>query len=140
MVVMMDNQPNMYDEHPDIAFNGSFEESVVKRPAGYISVLKSHSPELVRSSTLVPPRSLEQILSSREIKSLVLCGVSTSGCVLSTARAAGDEEFIVTIIEDACMDPVPGLHDTLIQKVLPSQAHITTVSEFQEQWDKVKTV
>lgn len=89
---------------------------------------------------MLKSHGLMALLNTRGIKSLVLCGVSTSGCVLSTARAAGDDEFIVTVIEDACMDPVPGLHDTLIQKVLPSQVHLTTAAEFQVQWDKVKTV
>jgi nicotinamidase-related amidase len=81
---MMENQPHMYDEHPEIAFNASFEEIAVTRPAGYISVLKS--------------QDLESWLRYREVKSLVLCGISTSGCVLSTARAAGMRSLLLLLL------------------------------------------
>ncbi|CAM6083245.1 unnamed protein product [Calypogeia fissa] len=119
----MQEQPDAANEHKDIAFDSTKGEFMFTRPPGYISVLKS--PDL------------GPLLRSKGIKSVLLCGVSTSGCVLSTARGAGDDEYIVTVIEDACMDRVPGLHETLIQKVLPSQAHVTTAVEFQEQWHNV---
>ncbi|KAK2671500.1 Isochorismatase-like superfamily [Fusarium oxysporum f. sp. vasinfectum] len=38
------------------------------------------------------------------IKSLVLSGLSTSGCVLRTAVTATDAEFATTVISDACAD------------------------------------
>jgi nicotinamidase-related amidase len=124
MAAMMDTQPSAADEHPDVAFNAADREHMVTRHPGYISAPKS--------------QGLGPLLSARGIKSLILCGLSTSGCVLSTARAAGDDGYIVTVVEDAWMDPVPGLHGTLIQNVLPSQAHITTAAGFQEQWNNVK--
>lgn len=122
MAEMLSALPNLADEHPDIVYNADPGEYLMTRPAGYISALKS--------------TGLQGFLRARMIRSIVLCGISTSGCVLSTARAAGDEAYNVTVIEDACVDPVPGLHDVLIQKVLPSQAHIATTEEFQEQWSK----
>lgn len=87
---------------------------------------------------MLKSQGLESLPSSHDTKSVVLCGISTSGCVLSTARAAADDGYIVTVIEDACSDPVAGLHDVLVQKVLPSQAHVATAEEFQEQWKNAK--
>lgn len=123
MAAMTDAKPEVADEYSAIAFNAGSGEYMFTRSPGYVSTLKSDG--------------LGELLSARGIKSLVLCGISTSGCVLSTARAAGDEEYIVTVIEDACMDPAPGLHNALVREVLPSQAHITTAVEFQEQWDGI---
>lgn len=115
-------QPSMAEEHPHIAYNAASGEHMVSRRPGCISALKSPG--------------LEALLSTHGVKSVILCGIATSGCVLSTARAAGDDGYIVTVIEDACSDPGPGLHAALVQKVLPSQAHVATVMEFQEQWSK----
>jgi nicotinamidase-related amidase len=124
MAEMMNSQPDIANEYPDIAYTAGSGEYLVTRSAGYGSALKCSG--------------LRELLGARIVKSIILCGISTSGCVLSTARAAGDDEYIVTVIEDACMDPVPGLHDTLIQRVLPSQVHIATAVEFQEHWNKGK--
>ena len=79
---------------------------------------------------------VRETLKARSIRSLIICGLSTSGCVLSTARGGTDEGFIVTVVEDACADPTPGLHDTLCNVVLPSTAHIASAKEIEEVWRK----
>ncbi|EXJ85486.1 hypothetical protein A1O1_05850 [Capronia coronata CBS 617.96] len=66
--------------------------------------------------------------------SLILCGITTSGTVLSTARAATDRGFIVTVVEDACFDLVPGLHAMLVTHVLPTTAHVATSGEIRDAW------
>ena len=83
--------------------NSNLEITVVRTP-GFVSALESHA--------------LAEVLRSTGIKSLILGGVSTSGCILSTARAATDRGFIVTVAEDACFDPVPGLHGMLATHVV----------------------
>ncbi|KIX06487.1 uncharacterized protein Z518_04463 [Rhinocladiella mackenziei CBS 650.93] len=75
-----------------------------------------------------------EALEEKGIKSLVLCGVSTSGCVLSTTRAATDRGYIVTVAEDACFDSVPGLHGMLVTQVLPTTAHVATARELMDAW------
>ena len=54
--------------------------------------------------------------------------------LLSTARAATDQGFIVTVVEDACFDPVPGLHGMLCAHALPMTAHVATAGEIRDAW------
>lgn len=49
-------------------------------------------------SSVLESRGLIEMLRAKGIKSLILGGISTSGCVLSTARAATDRGFIVTVV------------------------------------------
>jgi len=116
---MLADNPGAADEHPEIGGAGEHEVTVMRLP-GHISVLKSPG--------------LGPLLEERGIKSLVLCGIATSGCVLSTARSAGDEDYVVTVIEDACWDPVEGVHDMLKEHVFPGQVHVATAEEFQSKW------
>ncbi|OAP59074.1 hypothetical protein AYL99_06372 [Fonsecaea erecta] len=95
-------------------------EFTVLRTPGFISALESHG--------------LSSVLKEKEIKSLIIGGVSTSGCVLSTTRAATDRGYIVTVMEDACFDPVPGLHGMLATHALPMSAHVATSWEIQDAW------
>jgi nicotinamidase-related amidase len=46
---------------------------------------------------------LEKELRSRNISKLVIAGFSANHCVDATARVAGDLEFLVTVISDACV-------------------------------------
>ena len=95
-------------------------ETVVVRTPGFISALESYG--------------LTEALRARGIRSLILGGISTSGCVLSTARAASDCGFIVTVVEDACFDPVPGLHSMLVRHVLSTNSHVATSWEIRDAW------
>ena len=79
---------------------------------------------------------LEDFLQEKGIKSLVLAGLSTSGCVLRTAVAACDAEYVVTVISDGCADPVEGVHELLVGKVLNSRGYVTTAAEFHDGFAK----
>jgi nicotinamidase-related amidase len=93
----------------------------IRRP-GYVSALKSPG--------------LEEFLQEKGIKSLVLAGLSTSGCVLRTAVAACDAEYVVTVISDGCADPVEGVHELLVGKVLNSRGYVTTAAGFEDGFAK----
>ena len=67
-----------------------------------------------------------------------MCGVSTSGCVMRTAFAASDADYVVTVGEDACADPAEGVHEMCVRKVLPSRAHVLSVEELKREWTGVK--
>ncbi len=112
--------PNGGEEPDEIAFSQRDHEYIALKHPGHNSALKS--------------KGAMEILSEHNIKSLILCGLSTSGCVLRTTMPAADEGFIVSVIEDACMDPVPGLHDTLMNNVLPARAHVATAEDFIQHW------
>ncbi|MFC3799096.1 cysteine hydrolase family protein [Cohnella sp. GCM10012308] len=73
---------------------------------------------------------LDVLLRARGIDSLVLCGVSTSGVVLSTLREAADRDFTLTVLSDACLDADPEVHRVLTEKVFPRQAEVLTVGEW----------
>lgn len=54
---------------------------------------------------------LDHILRLRGIRALVLCGVTTAICVNSIAREATDRGFEVLVLEDACAEPDPAMHE-----------------------------
>ncbi len=67
---------------------------------------------------------LDVLLRARGISSLVLTGIATSGCVLSTLRHAADLDFEVTVLSDLCLDADEEVHQVLTTKVFPRQATV----------------
>jgi nicotinamidase-related amidase len=104
--------------HPDVAPRGS--EIVVHK--NRVSAFAGNN--------------LHQILAAQDIDHLVLAGVATSGIVLSTLLQAVDLDYRVTVLADACADPNPDLHDTLINDVYPRRGEVTTV----DNWAQALTV
>ncbi|WP_251550377.1 cysteine hydrolase family protein [Neobacillus muris] len=74
--------------------------------------------------------TLEMILRSRQIDTLILTGIATSGVVLSTVREAADKDFSLTVLSDACHDSDPEVHRVLMEKVFPRQATVLTVGSW----------
>ncbi|MFD4532070.1 cysteine hydrolase [Kitasatospora sp. NPDC058397] len=72
---------------------------------------------------------LDQQLRERGITTLVVSGVSTSGVVLSTVLDAADRDYRLYVLSDGVADPDTEVHDALLQKVLPSRAHIIDTAE-----------
>ena len=66
----------------------------------------------------------EVVLRSLAVDHLVLCGIATSGVVLSTVRQAADLDFSLTVLSDACVDADPEVHRVLMEKVFPRQATV----------------
>ncbi|MDE2786329.1 MAG: cysteine hydrolase [Chloroflexota bacterium] len=62
--------------------------------------------------------------------SLVIMGVATSGCVLSSVRWAVDINYGFTVLSDACSDGDPEVHRVLTEKVYPRQGAVMTTDEF----------
>lgn len=60
---------------------------------------------------------LAQILMSRGIRRLYLCGVTTEVCVHSTLREAADRGFECVLVADACGSAHPQLHAAALQMV-----------------------
>ena len=73
---------------------------------------------------------LEVLLRSLEVKELVLCGIATSGVVLSTIREAADKDYQLTVLSDCCADSDKEVHEVLLTKVFPRQAAVVTVEEW----------
>ncbi|QRP47689.1 cysteine hydrolase family protein [Amycolatopsis sp. FDAARGOS 1241] len=74
--------------------------------------------------------NLQQILAAQDITHLVLAGIATSGVVLSTTLQAADLDYDVTVLSDACIDPDPALHETLVMDVFARRGRTTTSAEW----------
>jgi nicotinamidase-related amidase len=71
---------------------------------------------------------LDVVLRAGAITDLVLCGIATSGVVLSTLRQAADLDFRLTVLADACGDADAEVHRVLTEKVFPRQAEVLDVA------------
>jgi nicotinamidase-related amidase len=73
---------------------------------------------------------LRDQLRARGVDTLVLCGISTSGVVLSTVRDAADHDFAIIVLEDGCFDRDPEVHRVLTEKVFARQAEVVGIDDF----------
>ncbi len=73
---------------------------------------------------------LDIILRAMKAEHLIITGYSTSGVVLSTVREAGDKDYVLTVLSDACADNDKEVHEVLMKKVLTRQAGIATTDEW----------
>jgi nicotinamidase-related amidase len=69
---------------------------------------------------------LETILRAREVETLILFGIATSGVVLSTVRHAADADYRIIVVKDCCLDRDDEVHHCLVEKVFPRQATVLT--------------
>jgi nicotinamidase-related amidase len=99
-----------------------FHSAVVPQP-GDIIVTKRRVSAFAGSD-------LDVVLRSQGIDSLVLCGIATSGVVLSTLRQAADLDFRLTVLRDGCVDPDDEVHRVLMDKLFPRQAVVELASEW----------
>ena len=60
---------------------------------------------------------------------LIIMGVATSGCVLSSVRWAVDVNYKIVVVSDACSDAAPEVHRVLTEKVYPRQGTVMTTQE-----------
>jgi nicotinamidase-related amidase len=68
---------------------------------------------------------LEMILRAREIDTLILFGIATSGVVLSTFLHASDNDYRLIIVKDCCADLDAAGHSYLIERFFPRLATVT---------------
>ena len=77
-----------------------------------------------------PGSDLQMILRAREVDTLVLFGIATSGVVLSTLLEACDADYRTVVITDCCADTDLELHRVLIERLFPLRGEVTTAAEF----------
>jgi nicotinamidase-related amidase len=73
---------------------------------------------------------LDMILRAKEIDTLILFGIATSGVVLSTLLHASDADYRLFVIKDCCADLDQELHNCLMDKLFVRQAGVLTAGEF----------
>ena len=69
-------------------------------------------------------------LLQRGARHLVLGGVVTNLVVESTARAADDAGFAITVLEDCCAAPNPDWHRFSVENILPLFGEVSTTAKF----------
>ena len=74
--------------------------------------------------------TLEAILGANKITRLVLCGVSTTGAVLSAAKDGHDRDYDITILDDCSAAATDEQHKATLEMV-SRFATITTAAEIQ---------
>jgi nicotinamidase-related amidase len=118
------------------AQNQSFSGLKQQGPAFVIDPRPSITPEgtdvvvTKRRVSAFTGSDLEVLLRAGEIRHLVLCGVATSGVVLSTVREAADKDYRLTVLADLCADPDAAVHALLTSKVFPRQAQVSSAAEW----------
>ena len=75
---------------------------------------------------------LEVVLGAQGIAHLALCGIATSGVVLSTLREAADKDYQLTVLSDCCVDSDEEVQRVLLSKVFPRQAEVVTAEVWSE--------
>lgn len=73
---------------------------------------------------------LEMLLRAREIDTLAMFGIATSGVVLSTLTEAFDLDLRVAVIGDCCADRDAELHEALLNKLFANRGVVLTAAEF----------
>jgi len=73
---------------------------------------------------------LEMILRAREISTLVLFGIATSGVVLATLVDACDADYRLVVIPDCCADQDSELHTALIERLFPKRGEVIPSDDF----------
>lgn len=72
---------------------------------------------------------MHEQLQARGIDTLLLAGISTSGCVHSTVLDAFDRDYRVIVLADACADPDPEVHRFLLERVFTKRGEVIEVDD-----------
>ncbi|MGW1087394.1 cysteine hydrolase family protein [Streptomyces sp. NPDC002596] len=75
---------------------------------------------------------LHQQLRDRDIDTLILSGISTSGVVLSTLIDAADRDYRIYVLTDGVADHHLDVHRILLDHVFPSRAHLIDTAQLAE--------
>ena len=82
--------------------------------------------------------NLDEVLKKQNVDTLVLMGIPTSGCVLTTVRFAADMDYKLIVVSDCCAVPQDDeLHRVLIEKVFPHQSMVVTSQEILDVLGKI---
>jgi nicotinamidase-related amidase len=88
--------------------------------------------DIVVRKTRVGPfgtTDLDEQLRARGVDTLIMCGISTSGCVLSAVRDGHDRDYRLVVVSDLCADHDDEAHSFLLERIFPRQADVVTTAE-----------
>ena len=74
--------------------------------------------------------NLNEVLKKLGVDTLVLMGIATQGCILTTVRCAADMDYKLIVVSDCCANPPSEeVHRVLMEKVFPAQASVVKAQE-----------
>lgn len=107
--------PEKLEEHVDLApvpGSSSDREFTVAKVPGCVSAMKTEG-------------FVSSLREKYGVESLVICGLSSSGAVVSTAREAADLGFVTTVVEDGCWDLNAACHTAVMKTILQMNSFTT---------------
>jgi nicotinamidase-related amidase len=72
---------------------------------------------------------LDLLLRAKNIDTLILFGIATSGVVVSTLLEAADMDYRLIVIKDCCADLDSDLHACLVDKLFPGRATVLSADD-----------
>lgn len=123
-VKIMRSSDGAGQEWPALVRDAAEMDSFFTRRPGHVSALRSPG--------------LELFLEKKGIRSLILTGLSTSGCVMRTAVSASDAEYVVTVVSDTCAEADQVVHDMVIEKLI-NRGHVVVAEELRQQLERVQS-
>ncbi|HSK57576.1 MAG TPA: isochorismatase family protein [Actinomycetospora sp.] len=101
---------------------GGWGELALAPGAGEAVVAKQHASSFAGTS-------LAATLRARGVDTVVVAGVSTSGCVRATATDASAAGFRPIVVADACADRSPALHEQNLADLDAKYADVVDLGE-----------
>jgi ureidoacrylate peracid hydrolase len=114
-------------KHPEYTLTGSWGHAIVddlKPRPDEVRMLKYRSDSFHRTP-------LDTLLTARRIRTVVLCGVNTEGCVDATLRSALFHDYFCILVEDAIGSPNRDSHDAALA-IMRTRHDLTTVDELRD--------
>jgi maleamate amidohydrolase len=101
---------------------GNWGDLALEPAAGELVVVKQYASAFFGTS-------LATTLHTAGVDTLVIAGVSTSGCVRATAMDALNSGFRPQVVRDACADRTPALHDSNLADLDAKYADVVGMEE-----------
>jgi ureidoacrylate peracid hydrolase len=81
---------------------------------------------------------LDVILRSSGIRSLIMTGIATSGCVEATARDGFMKDYYIVLIDDCCGSYSKDLHDGTLQNIRDAYGAVASGEDVVAVWRNTK--
>lgn len=122
------DDPNLI---PQVTLDGSWGHKIVKgiKPKNGDLVVKKNRPSAFIGT------NLDLLLRSNNIKTLLITGVVTQGCVKATARDGQFHEYFVVIVRDCVESTNKDLHGAAL-KIMETHFDVVTSDQIIEIWKK----
>src|SRR5579875_2522900 len=125
--------------YPEVSPNNKSFSAIKQQPSSIMTATEIHPAIAPQPTDIVVTKrrvsafsgsDLEMVLRAQGITHLVLCGIATSGVVLSTLREAADKDYELTVLADGCVDADEEVQRVLLTKVFPRQAEVMQSQEW----------